>query len=1352
MPITPNVVTPSISGPDEIWFDPRAGLNAPSRQTGTQEGNDNPQELTIKLKQSLSPVPGDQDYKAGGTLTRSNDKIDLYLNKDLSEASKLDFCENQARISNAELKTGLKVYAKGLDTGFVDLALTLDMLETATRKKTDFSTGDPQTLINVDNNDPAAKKTLQLLAAEVVTPVILQGSPDPQVTASGTPLSLNFKFASTLGLSTYDGKGKVTVTPTDAKCKFYKDAKCEPSDEVPLSNGHTISNSDLKNGALTLYARATSDTATGELAVQLALDSNSAPLKVATAAPASATLSLLPTNKVTPTITTKIDASHDDTIWYPTLAKGALPYVTFGLTQTNGDIAFKGEGVLTRSNDKIALFYDKAMTKPLAFTDNKAALMTAAITGETPFYIKGSASGETELTFELVNDCQPAILVQKPVSTKLTIKEITEVVSHVDWQSTAIRILPESQAGDGTPVRAYITQKTSGGGNFTGTATLTRSDKLLGVYKSDKRPLFSGNNLSVTLSNEAITNTKNEYTVQWLGDTVPEDTVSLKLTPAEASDPYIVTNPSSQLATINEVGEPPLVVEKTNTVTPVIETDYDLVLQSRGFDDGDKKNATSPTLAHFYCTQSDTQIGYQGDGTLARDNAGIRIFRDKDCTDEIQFVGNKATIPNADLLKKDKTYYLSGAKTGKTSLTLSLAKPPSDLGTKPPFVVKDPVTKQLGVIALTLQVFRDDGTQSPIKAVAMTDRAKWQTGRFLPLQDSTLFGRAKLVVSKVATDTWPGDAGEHVISLDVSSDKASVWDAATNGRIVSKKGQPLTLKKSDLGSDKTYWLQSDGSDPSTQARDIHLSLGMDRKDKDDAAFQGAPDSIKPARNGDWAAATVVKIASLTPNIDNWRQYTNQPIDFSQTANTNQDEAKTGQNMLVTATTEPAVKGIGIDFMLWADPGNASDIPAATKSMKLDTHLPASTNSSGKASTRLKIGRYGGLKFTGVSFLTDDAATGAATFGADATKAPVSYKTKPVTAWRKINYSVAAMKRHDVLSYQDNYSDLFNRGKLQNTFAESFLELATSPDVTEVDNVPALYTSKSPRTPQYSDWIDARILDGSLPDYTDRAFNLMFIEHVAWATTQREQWFSKPVVNGNKFVASLGKRRFDTSTSSRFMVPGSATLQKYSLGFIHRWTENIPDNKVKLTDNADGSYNLEIDLQNVNKHGENIKDLWVKITLIDLQIICGLSVNKEPAVMTACRYAEQLGPSAGDEVYSTAAHEVGHFLGLTPLYLPTAAQTGNKYWYQGTSDKTYYLDTDLTTLKNIAVGIGQGPHCMCGFTNFADLVDNHNVRAKVDCLMFDMTVKPPITKVCNTCKKSVFGREYALANTSALNKY
>jgi|GEM_PF-1622950 len=1360
MPIITNVATPKITGPDEVWFDPRAGATAPSLIKGTEEGSANPQEFTLSYTEAPTPVPPGQEYKAGGTLYRNNAAIELYRSKTLSEDSKLAFCENQVRLGNAELKAGLKLYAKGLvDAARVDLTLALDMLETATRKKTDFSEDPPApaTLINVNNNAGSAKKeNILVKAAELVTPDILPNRADTQVTASGTPLALTFKFSSSSNATAYTGDGTATVTPTDAKVKFYKTAECKPGEEANLKDGFAIKNGDLKDGRVTLYARSSDEDATGDVAVSLALAPNAKPLEVATAGPASVQMSLLPTNRVTPTITPTIAGSYDDTVWYPALAAGPQPLVKFGTDQSNPDVAFKGSGTVTRSNAKVALFYDEALTMPLSFVENKATIPNDVIVGKKPFYIKGLETGDTDLTFALVNACQAAILVQPAATTTLTTKQVTEVVPKIVWTSQDLPSIPASSPGTGTPVRVFLDQISNGGGNFRGTAKLTRSDKRLGVYDSNKRPVFSGSNLEATLPNETVMNPSNEYTAQWTGEDGPDSKPTLTLAATTPDEPYIVTQGSDAFLPEGDPQDPPIAIVTNNSVSPLIQTDFDLVLLSTTLMDGEVRDRTTPTRARFGCTQTKPSVGYVGEGTLTRDNDNVRVFFDEACTREMSFVGNKAVIPNADLLNADKRYFIVGAKAGKVALKLALSAPPVD-ATGINFSVTDPVEKKLAVIALTLEIYRSDGSQSPIAEAQMTDRAKRLTGRYVPLQnDQKQFGRAKLIIKQVTTDTWPSSADNHDVILALSSDKAELWNQAKDGAKVADKDAPLTLKKANLGSDKTYYLQSVGDVPSLALRDIQLELGLDRSDKDAADYPGAPDSIRPLENGDWLAATVVKITRVTPDAPDWRQYTNQPIDYSVTVNDNQNEAKTGQHTMITATTAPAVAGIGIDLMLWADPANAADIPNSTKSMTLTDHVPVVTDDTGKASGRLLISRFGGQKFTAVAFLADDAATGAATFGADATKAPDSYKSNPITVWRKMAYNVFAMNRHGTRRYGGNYSDMFDRGKLNTTFADSFLELDTAPVPTVVANVPALYDDGVGYPQQeYVAWLNARIQDGTIPPNTDRSFNLIFVENLALGTQTITQWFSKlELVNDRYFTIPLGNRAFDTQQSSHYLVPGSAQLSRRDGNFITNWTENIPDNNVWLTDTTGGAYNLVVDLNGVNRHGQNIHNLWIKVQLIDLKIFCGVSLGNQPSVFTACRFAEQRCARTNETVYSTTTHEVGHFLGLTPLYRPRQALTGNNLWFLGNgTDKTFYLDP--ATPPNVETydqSIGQGSHCMQGFADFNDLKTNKHDSAKVQCLMYYSTVDPPVTDVCDRCKESVRGREYALSNTQATSNY
>lgn len=1365
-----NLVTPKITGPDKIYFDSQAGLKDPKRILGPNEGSTAPQEITLSFTQSEVSPPANKTYKADGTLSRTNDNLELYKDKTLSEASKLDFCGNKARIANGDLAAGLKLYAKGVNVGFCTLKLELDLLETATRKQTDFTTNMPETLINVDQTSVNGTLNTQLIAKEMVAPAIRLGTPDTQVKATGTPVALNFNYSTDAASSDYTGGGTVTIAPTDADILFYSDAGCDPSKIVDVTGGYAISNSDLKSGTKTLYARAKSDTASGPVTVLLTLDAATGPVKVSTGGPASSVLTLVPINQLTPKIAVSIDGSFDGKLWFPALAKTPRPTVTFSLDQSNDAVKFDGSGIVTRSADNIALFYDEALTIPLTFIDNKAAVPLAAITGKIPFYLQGSAAGDTTLTFKLVSYCQPSVMTGDAASSSVSVAKVTEVAPKVIWTEPDVPELSADEAGKGTVVSVYLEQLSSGGGDFTGTAKLTRGSKDLAVYTAEKTPVFSDSDLTATLPNDAVMDSTNSYTVQWEGDASHSDPASLQLTltPTPSEKPYIVTAPGTQFLTPQQAKQPPLTVAPKDTVTPVIQTAYDLVLLSTDLVDGDKAFFTQATPAHIYLTQSNTDVGYDGDGTLKRSNGNVRVFLDADCTQEIPFVSNEAVLTNAVLKNENAVYYLQGATAGACDLSLTLAKVPEEKGIRPNFQVGDPVTKKLAVIAVKLGIYRDDGTQPLIPSVAMTDRAKRLTGRFLPLQNvSNQFGRAKVVVAEVDTASWPSTANKHVVTLNISSDKVAAWSADKGGEKKASFGSPLQLAKSDLSSDSNYYLQSDGDEPSGKLRDITVSLGLDRTDKGSADYPGKPDSIKPLQFGDWAAATVVKFTAVKPDADAWRQYTNQPIDYSLTENSNQDKAKQGQHMLVTAITQPALKGIGINFRLVPGTKNATDqtAPATLLPNDLDKLLPITTDGAGKASTRAALSRYGGDVFNVVGFLADDAATGATTFGKDAAAVaatPDAYKSKPVTVWKKQKFNAVYMKRHDDVGvYENDYSDMFDTGRMRSAFGggaeeDGFLELEPGSSKI-VANVPVLYEDDtlSPTGSGKEDptWLSEMETAGNIPPPEDRAFTVVFVETLAEDFKPIARTFDSLAPAGTLFTTPIENCLFDLSGRTSYLEAGSVKLMDDPSG--SGWTEPVSDSKVTLKDSNNGQFTLEIDLAGVDTHSKPYADLYLKVTLYNIEDYCGYSAD-DPVVLTACRYAEQRGAQANNEVYSTAVHEVGHYCGLAPETMPDKDSSGNIEWYQGSSGQTQYWARDVggkpTSITTYGAKIGQGPHCMTAYPDFTDLSGDRGNAAKIECLMYHATVKPPVITLCDTCKKSVKGREYALSKTSSNGSY
>ena len=1250
------------------------------------------------------------------------------------------------------------------------LTLVLDLLEKSEWKKTNFTTDVQENLVDIDNTAPSGTKVIMVKAAETATPVIQAGQTECCARATGKPLALTFKFVKTGNANVYDGAGELALDPVDAKLVLYKTDKCEVADKLTFVAGKlAISNGDLKTDGVTYYAKASANDVTGEAKLTLSLKANSDSKKVVACSPAMRVVALAEVNTVAPEINVALDASYDGSLWYPALARGTLPTMTLNIKQSNDGVEYMGDGLLTRSDNNVELYTDQALTKPLSFQNKQRIIPNADLKDLAKvYYLKGAGTGTTTLSLSLYDPKQPSIVIGNGVTTDINVKQVTEVESHVNWLVNEVQV-----RGENSSLNIFATQVTSGGGDYKQVGTLTRSHADLAVFDDASKAVFSGSNLTADIANDKLMTANKAYTAKWTGDQAPVDTVTLTLALQPSTKPYIITNPGTELLVQGVLVQPPVVVKPVNTVTPKIHTDYDLVMLDRSFVDGQVGDRTAPTLARIYVEQSAAQLGYDGSATLTRENDSIQIFRDDQLTDEISFYGDQSTISNSALKDKTKVYYIKGVTAGKTSLTLKLDGPNLAFPGLPIFAVAADAKKNLAVTTLALDLYRDDasGAQTApvaaIDSVEMSTRAKRLTGRFVPLQNvAKQFGRAKLVVKKVETADWPSGADNHVVTLNVSNDVACVYDAAVNGAVVAKKGTPLQLKKADLTADKTYWVEGVGPKASTALRDEVFMVGLDRTDKDIADYPGVPASIAAKNNGDWGCGTVVTLSAVTPNVADWKQYVNQPPDHTLANNTNQAMAKDGRHLFVTATIDPAVGGVGLDFMLWADPANEADYPDGLKPMDTSTHVSTVTDSSGKANVLLKLSRYGGDKFTAVGFLADDAAKGAAVFGADATAAPDEFKSKPITVWRKLAYDLIYMKRHGGTAWgNDKYginnnannvvSNVFSQNDFEAAFAPSFLELEAENTKT-VDNVPALYDGGlSPGGGTlFDNWYPGEVAQPA----KDRFFSLMFIENISDGTKNWTQWFANPAVVGNQFKAGLNNLLFDLTAQNRYYSAGSCRIAKLNnLGAV-TWQAGIADNKVKVVDAANGQYELQIDLTGVNLQGNALADLSIQVKLYQLNDFCGMSLPDVPYTVTAVRYAEQRGANINDEVYSTAVHEVGHFLGLAPKMLPDLAKTGNKLWYLGdeAAGTTDYYGRDVagdpTVVVQDATDYGQGPHCMDGYNDFADLAANHGQAAKVNCLMFDSTVNPPVTRVCPVCLKSVQAREYALSGTEANAEY
>ncbi|WP_257457653.1 hypothetical protein [Archangium lipolyticum] len=1330
----PNIVTPQISTSAELWFDPSGGTEQPTR-------------IDFSMTQTdgvTAPYPG------GGTITRSREGIDLYL--DSACTQKLQFSENQARLTPAQLRTqdfgggrtGITCYMKGIvASGIVPIRLTLvlDLLETSERKQTDFTTGTKSNRINVIQNDAGASKDITVKAAAVLTPKVLIGNTepfDPRVYPSGAPTAVTFTYERTDNDSTaaYNGTGELSLSPKDASIQLYTDASC--TTKLVVTDGKAVipSSNLAPNAPLPFFMKAAPDVSPATVILTLSLKPNSDPKQVVPAGTAARQVSLVPVNTVTPRVVLGLPREHDGALWFPSLV-GTSPRVLLSIDQTPGKVLpYKGAAVLQRGSPSLQLFWNEDRTRPVAFFDNQAVIPNALLTAGKPLelYLAGTAPGDVTLGLSLHDAKDRAFALAPPASVTVPIKAANFIGRTLAAQGT---VAP----GRLTPVKVAITQSNASA-PYGQDGTLVRGDVRLLVYAAldgtgkGKDPLFADKKLEAPISNTDLKAGKTFY-LTWDGALDKEASLALEL-PAP-NKPYLIIQPSSQLEPETATSAVPVFVEASNTVTPVIDTEYDLVLLDTS---SEAKNRTTPVRARFYVTQSAPTTPYTCDGELKRDNGNVRVYLDEACTLELNFRDDKALIPNAALIDPARVYYLRGVASGKSTLTLK-AKAPEPSVSTPAITVASEAKRELAVIPLKLTVYRDDGGTSPITEVAMSPRAMRQEGRSLHVQNvQKQYGRARLVLKKVDTSTWPAAAASYQVLVSVVStqDRLTLHDSEAGTTVAADKDRPLALGKTDVGaSDKSYW--AEGKAVSADLCDVRVELGLRRDDRVGESWQDRQPSL---RNGDWAAMTVVKIVRVTPDVDGWTQYVNQPPDRSLLANDNGNPSKNGRNVLVTAEVEPAKAGIDVDFMLWGFNGNGNAavgtprVPNVPDELKAaDKHVTAATGSDGKASARIKLSRYGGDRFYAVAFLADDARKGETELGAKGDTAPATTRSKPLEVWQKIFYTLAVMRRHA----GGDYTNRANEPTFINKYAGSFLEMERKGNVLIVPHTGVI--TKANATGAW--WTG-----NGLPASTERTFDLVLMDTIAsGAPTPKRIEITAPTL---VMVSKVLNDPYDLSAKANWLVAGSGKVLALDNSVINA----IPDDRVSLTYEGEASFKLKINIFDL-LGGRALDQVKVQVTLRKQTIVSGFSSGSKTFV--GIRNREQkaatlAGYDATASANHTMWHETGHYLGLTANKVPNQGQNGNVHWYLGRNNQTRYNSRNPPPPDKVSevappygAQIGTGNHCRSAVENFAaaqldtgQLVD---VGVSPSCIMYHSLSTPITVNYCPNCGQALRARDLSV---------
>ncbi|WP_045117423.1 hypothetical protein [Plesiocystis pacifica] len=1307
-----------------VWYDPQ-------RVTPT------PVKVTFSITQSEAP-----DYPGGATISIDRDDVALFL--DDKQTKPLAMAENRAWISNAQLTagSGFVAYVAGIeatDVTATSIALSPDPLESSEIKKTtNFRSNTKVDLYDVKEpkDAPGGKKQVTVKKGGVVAPTMSIGDLDTAVarvfsTAPFVPITFGLAETQNDAPSTYDGDGTLTLSPTDATVELYADAK--GTNKVTITNGKaTIPNLALRSGT-TYYLGASSSPKAGAVELSLSLAPGSAPKQMFAHGEVRKPLLVAQVNTVTPVLTASYDPSLDDALWFPALAKPEPPSVVLKISQTQAKLSpYVGHAQLTRSSGALSLYRDAELTEPVDFFDNHVVLRNAALTGDDPLrlYMAGSAAGEVELSLSLYDPKHRSVAIAEPAKLSVPVKAVNVVTAEVEYQGPIVK----TQL---TEVKLFAAQGNAEDAAYGGKGTLTRGSLSLELFADEdggegRDPLFKSGESTAPLANRDLIDERKVYYATWTADEPPSNPIRLELELSAADEPYVVTEPQTELRQPALRNSPVTPVEASSVVTPVLDTEYDVLLMARSVQT--KTDAVSPVRAKIGVKQSTPAVPYLEDGTLKRADAKLRVYLDADCSEELSFnPSNEAIIPNAWLVDTERVYYLQGAAPGKTSLTLSAGVPQAEFPAPPAISVGKAVTKALAVSMVELDIYRDDASSSPARSVKMSSYQKQTRGRCVPVQnEAAQFGRAKVVVKKVETSDWPSSAHAHRVLLAVLSDEDAIalYNADSDGDVVGSKGSAWSLDAQAAGkADNTAWAQ--GKAASAALNDVRLVIQIDRTDE--TSWTGT----KPLTNGDWALVTSVAIQQVAPTGEDWRQYVNQPPKRDALVNDNGDALRNGRGILATATTQPAVAGIGVDLMLWGFDKNGDATDDEPRKPRIDkplqaskAHVSAVSDTNGKASARLELSRYGGDNFYAVAFLSDDAIKGTAELGKKGDKAPASSRSKKIQVWRKLGYTLAVMKRWDT----GDYSARANEDTFKGKYEDTFLELDRKGDVKVVDHQNILSSGVAVGT-----WWT----NNSLPAPAERVFNLVLCDSLADDT--RDVW-RKIVSPSDTTATDLLDGAYDLSAKNKWLLSG---LSKVVKKLDKTKVASIPDNKITLEYSGPSKYKLSADIAGL-QGGLSLDELEVWVAVTVQKTYSGFSWG--PKTFVAMRLREQKASDTYDATQSanhTMWHEAGHYLGLTAVQVPVPANTYNVYYYKGSDSSTRYnlfTPPPPTKVGQDTEGqkIGQGPHCRYSSTawNPDSLKTNKWIALGVSpqCIMFHALSTPITINYCADCTAALRARD------------
>lgn len=358
-----------------------------------------------------------------------------------------------------------------------------------------------------------------------------------------------------------------------------------------------------------------------------------------------------------------------------------------------------------------------------------------------------------------------------------------------------------------------------------------------------------------------------------------------------------------------------------------------------------------------------------------------------------------------------------------------------------------------------------------------------------------------------------------------------------------------------------------------------------------------------------------------PYTSDWIQYVNLPENIA---------LKYGSEPLLKGHVEPRTPGVPVSFTLVPNAANETSLSFASLASAV-----VMTDKSGEASVKLVLPCHGGLKFK-AGGKTDTMAK--------------AVESGEVTVWRKIEYTLACMKRSD----GTDYSARVTEATLVNEYKKSFIELSRKGAVTNPEHQLLIELDSC------DEWAKT-----DLPAKTDRTLNFGLIDTLAkGAPIALTKEYSPPPFESFTATYSGASWSFDLSAKDKWL--DSAVY--YDTG-VPAISHNLFEQVSMTVSGLD--YKLSVDLTAIVAGGIPLNRLRVVLELKKRDSLSGVSWGAITLVGMRWREGSYSGQE-GDATMHTMLHEAGHYFSLVPVALPSGPNT---YHYDAT-----------------AWGVGGGPHC------------------------------------------------------------